>query len=229
MEILKINKLSMYRLFYISLYLLIVVTGNSQLSNELNFRFLPASLVDPFNRSLSYGFEYTINPERSFITDISFMFSVLDENTGLGHSANGLGLKAEYRYYLQDRLKTSHSTFLGIRGQLAFRDFDVEYKFARADSNLVFDDYYEDSVGVLKTSAGINMVLGYEYQHKRYAFQIFTGIGIKYINVQQSGRINKEDKHYHPHPDWPIYYWVNRPGDRISLNIPLCCSISYRI
>ena len=220
----------MHRLFSILLCLVIATNGNSQESSELNLRLSPSSLLDPFNRSFSFGFEYTINPERAFITDLSLMFSAFDEHTGLGHSASGFGAKAEYRRYLQDRVKSNHSTFLGIRGQYSYRDFDAEYLFTHTDSTLVYtDNYYEDSVNVLKKSAGINFTIGYEYRFKRCAFQIFTGLGIKYINVKQTGRINKEDKHYHPHPDWPIYYWVNRPGDRISLNMPLCISISYRI
>lgn len=220
----KINKLIYSSILFI-IFIGFSSSTYSQKPNEFNLRLHPLTLLDPINPALTIGGEYTINPEQSMITDIGLLYSMnpIETNT------IGVNLQAEYREYLMDRTRSNHSTFLGGRGQYLFKQLTTSFDFIDSDSVSTGGGTYRDTIDISKTVYGFNFIIGYEYRYKKWSFQMFTGLGIKYKMIGQRNRYNSDDIYYNRSRDYSIYYELYRPGERLSLNLPLSFSVSIRL
>ena len=128
-----------------------------------------------------------------------------------------------------DRTKSNHSTFLGGRGQYFYKQLTTSFDFIDPDSIATTGGVYKDTIDIAKDIYGFNFILGYEYIYKKWSFQIFTGLGVKYKLIRQLNRYNPDDIYYNRHPDYSLYYDIYRPGQRLSLNLPLNLSVSLRL
>mgnify|MGYP001430893406 CR=1 FL=1 len=201
---------------------LLFVFSSIILGQEHVLRLYPLNLIDPLNPAFTLGYEGILNQHYSFLFCPSIIFPSSVENL----YGPGYRVRFEGRRYLSDIDIVNHNTFLGIEGLYLTKTYKDIYSYISSDSISTGGGSYLDSITISKDIYALNFKIGYQYRMGRWLFNIYSGLGIKLVDIVQFGRIDLNDK----------YFFVNRehifmsrgPGRYWVLNIPISLSIGYR-
>ena len=176
------------------------------------------NLVDLNSPNFQVGIERRFNKQNGVQLQGGFSF---DKNCC--SEVNGTRLRAEYRRYL---LKSDDwSYFIGTELFYTGYNMAIDGSFIDAATHTTYTDLYT----LRKNMYGLNVKFGtYQFITKRFIFEAYAGLGLKYRIAKESGRSNPADEHEKPrHPNF--YYVSVRPGEDVVLSVPLNFAIGYMI
>ena len=85
---------------------------------------------------------------------------------------------------------------------------------------------YSDSVGIKKQTYSLNVKMGYQVKVRRFVFDFFAGLGLRYKDVRHFDRINPNDRMFIP-IELNIPYFVNLEGKRWTISVPLNARVGW--
>lgn len=186
-------------------------------------KFTPLKLTGLVNPALEISYERKTGD--NFSTQImgSYLLpeSVMDPANGFIPNIKGYRLAVEEKFYL------NKSAPIGPYISLELNYMKNRYKdiwnFGVKD---IFSDTaynytnYPDTFGIKKQTYSINLKFGYQLFVKRFSFDFYAGLGLRYKDVSHFDRKNPDDEMEMPrHPN--IYYISNLNGKYWTISIPL--------
>lgn len=84
---------------------------------------------------------------------------------------------------------------------------------------------YADTIGVANNNLVVNIKVGMQQRFGRFMLDLYGGLGIKYKNVQHSGRLYPDDQLYSRHPN--AFNIAAREMNGATISIPLNLTVAY--
>lgn len=185
-----------------------------------------AGIVNP-----AFEVSYERRTGRSFSTQIAASWllpmSIMDIGNDFKPNIKGFRLSLEEKWYFR------RSAPLGPYAGLEVNYLNTQYRdywyFGEKEVFLIPDyEYtnYPDTFGIKKQTASFNLKLGYQHIIKRYSFDFYAGIGIRYKDVRHFDRINPLDEMEMPR-HLNAYYLANQEGKYWTVSIPVNISVGW--
>ncbi len=188
----------------------------------------PLALVDPLTGTLQAGLQKDIKPHFAIALDYGLKLPALSyyyhrsERQHYHYSKSSL----EIKYYLK-RIKRWEAvdgyTYVSLQ---AFY-FPQHYLKTNDFLTLNGTSFHYDESTIKRTVVAYNAALGYQLFKERIAFNVYTGIGIRKIRLQQQPEGLQ--------PGWPVepveLHFISldrQQGDFVRLNLLLGARIGYR-
>jgi len=142
---------------------------------------------------------------------------------------NGFRIAIEEKYYFKKSSPIGPYTSLELNYMKnKYRDIERFVINDNYSDTTYFNSLYVDSIGIKKQTLSVNLKFGYQYFIKRFSFDFYIGIGIRYKDVKHFDRIDPEDEMEIPRePD--IYYISNQKGHFWTLCMPMNFRIGWTL
>ena len=133
-----------------------------------------------------------------------------------------------YRLAIEEKFYFKKSAPFGPYTSLELNYLKTQYsaiewfslKNVYIDSTFNQNASYGDTIGINKQTFSINIKLGYQYFFKRFSFDCYVGLGLRYKDVSHFDRINPKDEMEIP-TDLNFSYITNLNGHYWTAIIPL--------
>lgn len=186
-------------------------------------KFTPLKLIGPVNSALEISYERKTGD--NFSTQImgSYLLpeSFIDQANGFSPNIKGYRLAVEERFYMNKSAPLG--PYFGLELNYMknrYRDvWNMRVKDVSSDTSFNYS-YYPDTFRIEKQTYSINLKIGYQLFLKRFSFDFYTGVGLRYKDVGHFDRQNPDDgKEVLRHPN--IYYITNSKGKYWTISIPI--------
>lgn len=215
----------------------IYIDTNSERPNYLNYepldsamskynniiKFTPLKLTGLVNPALEISYERKTGDYFSTQIMGSYLLpeSVLDPVNGFNPNIKGYRLAVEERFYLNK--SAPFGPYVGLELNYMKNRYKDIWNFGVKDifSDTAYNNTnYPDTFGIRKQTFSINLKFGYQLFVKRFSFDFYAGLGLRYKDVRYFDRKNPDDEMEMPrHPN--IFYISNLPGKYWTISIPL--------
>lgn len=194
---------------------------NDTLKNQI--KFTPFKLIGLMNP----GFELAYERKTSSKFSTQFMGSVLFDYKNSNATLAGFRTSIEEKYFYRESAPIG--PYLSFEINYLQKKYYDTWNFGIAD--IYYNpDYantnYSDTYGINKKTLSFNFKWGYQTIINRFVFDFYTGLGLKYRDVQHFDRINPSDEMENtPHPN--IYLISNREAKEWSISLPLNVKVGW--
>jgi hypothetical protein len=138
----------------------------------------PLTLLDIVNPAIQLSYERKINIRNNMMVEIGYVLPKPIWTNGYCTDMRGIKSKIGYKYFFP---KSDYCYF--ISPEIFFNSFKYTYVNV-LDPNDSTHYYIEDTVKVKKITGGFNVVAGIQKVSKRFVFDLFIGLGIKYKSTK---------------------------------------------
>ncbi|GEM_PF-2770940 len=137
---------------------------------------------------------------------------------------NGVKLGLETKWFAKADEQIRRRRYIAAELVYMRQQFNTVHNFT--DMPWPDDNSYADSISVKRYSVGLNFKLGFKIRFGHFIIDTGGGLGLRYVNSQDSNRINPdaEQANYH-HPNvWDAF---KKEGKRVGVALPLAFRIGY--
>ncbi|MDB5228704.1 MAG: hypothetical protein JWN78_2897 [Bacteroidota bacterium] len=180
-------------------------------------KFTPAKIIGISNPAIEITYERRI--AKHFATQVMasclMPVTIFDNVKDFNPKIRGFKFSAEQKYYYT---KKKQRQYIAIEANYMWTRYNAEMSFGNTDTSIA--DNYLDSFRVRKQTFSINLIWGYQRVVKRFCFDVFVGLGVRYKSTQHYDRLNPDDVMIAGrHPSVP--YYNNKPGKYWTFSFPL--------
>jgi hypothetical protein len=201
-------------------------------------KFTPLKLIGLGNPGIEVAYEKWTGKRFSTQLMASWLFpnSLLHAQN---NATNAFGFRAaiEEKFYLRNN--APKGSYIGFEiDYLQNKYYDTD-NFGTPNANLdssgvniyyndtnFVDSYYSDTYGINKKNISFNIKWGHQIITKRFVFDYYIGLGLRYRNVSHFDRINPNDK-WQPNRHFSFYRVFNKEGKYWTVSIPLNFKIGW--
>lgn len=194
---------------------------NDSLKNQI--KFTPLKLIGLVNPGLELAYERKTSSKFSTQLMGSLLFDYQKSNTTL----------AGFRTSIEEKFFYRKSAPIG-----PYLSFEINYlqkKYYDSWNFVVEDIYYNpdyentnysDNYGINKKTLSFNLKWGYQTIIKRFVIDFYTGLGLKYRDVQHFDRINPNDE-MEDTTHSSFNFINNREINEWSISLPLAVKVGW--
>jgi hypothetical protein len=190
---------------------------NDSLKNQI--KISPLKLIGFVNPGLEFAYERKTSS--SFSTQ--FMGSLLFDYNKSFSTVTGFRTSIEEKYFY--RKSAPMGPYLGFEINYLQKKYYDTSDFSEPDSYYNFDyedNTYSDTYGINKKTLSFNFKWGYQKIISRFVIDFYTGLGLKYREVQHFDRINPNDEMEHHN-----IFIKNQEVKEWSISLPLTVKIGW--
>ncbi len=192
-------------------------------------KFTPLKLIGFVNPALEISYERKTGDYFSTQIMGSYLLpeSFIDQANGFNPDIRGYRLSVEERYYINKSAPLG--PYLGLELNYMknrYKDvLNLRIKDNLSDTSFNYT-LIPDTFGIKKQTYSINLKFGYQLFVKRFSFDFYAGLGLRYKDVSHFDRKNPDDEVEIPrHPN--IYSITNSRGKYWTISIPLNIRIGW--
>lgn len=194
---------------------------NDSLKNQI--KFTPLKLIGLVNPGLELAYERKTSSKFS----TQFMGSLLLDYEKSNSTLAGFRTSIEEKFFY--RKSAPIGPYLSFEINYLQKKYYDTWNFGVEDINYN-PDYantnYSDNYGINKKTLSFNFKWGYQTIIKRFVIDFYTGLGLKYRDVQHFDRINPNDEMEGTlHPN--IHFISNRETREWSISLPLNVKVGW--
>lgn len=192
-------------------------------------KFTPFKIIDITNPAIEFSYERKLKSNYSTQVMYSYLlpFDFLSTDFKAIPNVGGNRFSIEGRKYLNNNSRSKE--YIGIEmNYMNKKDWSI-WSFGvddiYSDSTYNYTNYL-DTFGIKKQTLSLNFKIGFQHYINRFSFEIYTGFGLRFRNVQHFDRLKPEDEMEMPR-ELNAYYSSIKEGKNITICIPLNFSIGW--
>lgn len=185
----------------------------------------PVRIIDLVNPGIELGYER--RHSQMFSTQIALAYMKDFIGVGTFDEFEGFRVSLEEKKFLDNNV--SRPKYISLELVYSSTNFQDESRFGYEDpwSEPLADTYnYLDSYSASKRMIILNLKAGFQIIIKRLAFDISTGLGLKYKNIDHDDRLVPDDKMERPR-HFNAFYYASAEGKKITANLPINFKIGW--
>lgn len=188
----------------------------------------PLKIIAPVNPLIEVTGEKKVNASFSAAAMFGYLLPanyVHRNDSATNPNTRGLTAGLEGKWFIHRSAPQGFYTALGFN--YLENHYRASANFEHSLPDTIFPPTilnYRDTFGIYKQTYTINLMIGYQRIFKRFSVDIYSGLGLRFKNVQHIGRKYPGDYFSsRTYGDFGVnyFYLTNRPGKYAVLAVPL--------
>ena len=202
-------------------------------------KLAPITTVDPIFPSVLIGIEKQLSEKVDIQAELGYILPecILENYKFKSPNFKGGKVRVEAKYFYNHDKRNKFGPYVSFEIYYTKCNYvyPVGFELRIRDSSYYLThidgmpDYY-DNIRVSKNIYGVNFKAGYQRNFKRFVIESCIGVGLKYDDIDISGRTNMNDYLFYDRINHDITENLiiqGKPMHRFLLNIPLNLKIGY--
>jgi hypothetical protein len=170
------------------IFILLNTKAQDSIRYKNTIKFIPTKFLN-YHSGIEFEFEHFITKNTSFQAALAYCYP----NGISSEDKNGFRAQLEWKYYFSISNRRFNRHLFYFAPNLMYSKFNSQYYGKEYYTFQEVEDIYYKKVEIptIKDAYSINIKAGYVFQHKRVALELYTGSGIKYLEITADKKISQ--------------------------------------
>lgn len=188
-------------------------------------KFTPLKVIGLVNPGVEFGYEYAYRDHFSSQVMLSYQLPrtiYSSKNPYIG-AARGYRIQYEQKYFPKGN--APFGFYYGLELNYLNHVHHALVQFVDRNNDHL---WYRDGIKIVRNVFSTSFKIGKQYDFRRFTFEYYFGLGIKYRDIKHLNRKHPNDIIV-PHRHWSIYMSMIQPANEFRFSMPLNIRIGWKL